>query len=52
MKSDALKMKKQKTDNPLKSSGWKGGSSKPKGNAGKNQTGKQGSIRSGSGKRK
>jgi hypothetical protein len=44
-------MKKQKIEKPPELSGWKNGSSKPKGKPGKNRTGKQGSIRSGGGKR-
>jgi hypothetical protein len=45
-------MKIQKIKKPLKPTSWKNESSKPKGKSGKIRTGKQGSIRSGGGKRK
>jgi hypothetical protein len=45
-------MKKQNSEKTQKTSQWKSDSSKPKGKQGKIKTGKQGSIRSGGGKRK
>jgi hypothetical protein len=44
-------VKKQKTDKKLKSKDWKNISSKGIVHPGKSRTGKQGSIRSGGGKR-
>jgi hypothetical protein len=44
-------MKKQKNDKILKPANWKSATFKPKGKPGKSRAGKQGSIRSGGGKR-
>jgi hypothetical protein len=44
-------MKKQKIETVLKPEKWKSVIFKPKGKQGKSRTGKQGSIRSGGGKR-